>query len=378
MSDTTAAFLQGQGVPVALPDVEAELTRLWGPAAERVGGPDLDQPSVTRVVLANLIVACAEGEAARIDGVLDTLASRYPCRTIVLRSTADPERRVLAEVSALCHLPAPGLPQVCSERITLGSGPSARDLVAGAVRPLLEADLPCVLWWAEAPKAGDTLVRELAGEATRVLLEPPEASDPRALRDALDPEKYPFARDVAWYGITRWRELVAGLFDPPETREALGRIATVEVRAVAPTADHPARAAAWLAAWLAGQLGWDRPRRVSGGAGQVAATFRGPAGDVAVRLVTTADPRATIAHLTGVSLTCRGTDGDHRFQVDRPDPSGAEVRIEESRPGQPDQSRTLAAPEPDAAGRLAAALESTREDPPFLAALPHALWLLGA
>ncbi len=378
MSDTTAAFLQGQGVPVALADIEAELTRLWGPAAEQVGGPDLDQPSVTRVVLANLVVARGEDEAARIDGVLDILASRYPCRTIVLRSTADPERRVLAEVSALCHLPAPGLPQVCSERISLGVSASARDLVPGVVRPLLEADLPCVLWWAEAPVERDRLFLELAGDATRVLLEPPESADPRALYKALDPEKHPFARDVAWYGITRWRELVAGLFDPSEAREALGRIATVEVRALATTASSPPRVAAWLAAWLAGQLGWERLRRVANAPGQVEATFRGPNGDVAVRIVTTDDPSATIARLSGVSLTALGHGGAHRFQIDRPDASGVEVRIEETCPGQPTQSRTLAVPEPDAAGRVAAALESTREDPPFLAALPHAFWLLGA
>ena len=49
-------FLSGQGVPVDLHDVETELTRLWGPAAERAGGPVPEQPNVTRIVLANLVV----------------------------------------------------------------------------------------------------------------------------------------------------------------------------------------------------------------------------------------------------------------------------------------------------------------------------------
>ena len=40
MTETSSdAFLSGQGIPVDPRDIETELTRLWGPAAERVGGP---------------------------------------------------------------------------------------------------------------------------------------------------------------------------------------------------------------------------------------------------------------------------------------------------------------------------------------------------
>src|SRR5438270_7211399 len=125
------AFLQGQGVPVDPHDIEAELTRLWGPAAERAGGPDLEHPTVTRVVLANLVVGSKRADAERIDGTLDTVVQRYPSRAIVLRQTDEAGRQVSAEVSALCHLPAPGMPQVCSERIVLRAGPEGLDLLPG-------------------------------------------------------------------------------------------------------------------------------------------------------------------------------------------------------------------------------------------------------
>jgi hypothetical protein len=40
MPDATAApMIEGQGIPVELRDVEPELAKLWGPAAEQVGGP---------------------------------------------------------------------------------------------------------------------------------------------------------------------------------------------------------------------------------------------------------------------------------------------------------------------------------------------------
>ena len=148
---TTDSFLDGQGIPVDLPNIETELSKLWGPAAEQIGGPELENPNVTRIVLANLVVVSLDGDCQSLRPVLETVIARFPCRAIVVRGSDDPERRINAEVSALCHLPAPGLPQVCSERILLRAGPQAIDLVPGAVRPLLEADLPMVLWWTSDP-----------------------------------------------------------------------------------------------------------------------------------------------------------------------------------------------------------------------------------
>src|SRR5262249_42881486 len=158
------SFLEGQGIPVDLRDIETELAKLWGPAAEQVGGPELDNPHVTRIVLANLVVECLEGDGECLRGVLETVIARFPCRATVMRGSNDPNRRITAEVSALCHLPAPGLPQVCSERILLRAGPNALYMIPGAVRPLLESDLPMVLWWTGDPRRHEDLFRDMADE----------------------------------------------------------------------------------------------------------------------------------------------------------------------------------------------------------------------
>ncbi len=150
--DTSAAFLSGQGIPVEPGQIEAELIRLWGPAAERAGGPDLENPNVTRIVLANLVVEAGPDCPDRLEATLDTVVARHPCRSIVLRRTDEPGRKVGAEVAALCHMPSGDRPQVCSERIVLRAGPEALDLLPGAVRPLLEANLPFVLWWTGDPR----------------------------------------------------------------------------------------------------------------------------------------------------------------------------------------------------------------------------------
>ncbi len=379
MSETTSdAFLNGQGIPVDLDQVESELSRLWGPSAERVGGPDLDHPTVTRVSLANLVVASLGSDPGRVLAVLDTVVARRPCRAIVLRSSNDPARQVSAEISALCHLPAPGLPQVCSERILLAAGPNAMDLLPGAVRSLLEPDIPLVVWWDGDPRPHLDLLRDLATEAGRLV---PDLPDPEAeidaLRVALDLDINPHTRDLAWFGITRWRELVAQFFDPPGSEAILPRIRSVQIDAVSPSVGRLPRVSAWLTSWLAGQLGWSPRARRQAEPERLEAVFEGPSGDVAVTLKTAIDSEVPFAQVRGVVLSAEGSDGEETFRLSRPSGQPDEVSIETCAAGRCAWPRLVLAPEFDAAHRVAAALESSREDPPYRHALPHLFWLLG-
>jgi glucose-6-phosphate dehydrogenase assembly protein OpcA len=380
VSASSTDFLSGQGVPVELHDVESELARLWGPAAEQVGGPEVEHPNVTRIVLANLVVYARDAGAARLEGVLDTVTARYPSRTIVLQRTADPGRSIQADVSALCHLPAPGLPQVCSERILLRAGPNAGDLLPGAVRPLLEADLPFVLWWTDNPSADEPLFRDLGDECTRLILDLPDPGTPTSsLRLGLDPTICPHSRDAAWFGLSRWRELLAQFFDPPVHNQNLVRIDSVRIEAIAPSNQTPPRLAVWLAAWLAGQLGWKPVGVPDRTPGRLAARFQGPSGAVALEVVTEVGTSGTVAELSATTITTRAQASaePERFRLSRASRHSSEVHVEINSCSYCTLPRTVLAPELDPARRVSAALESSRIDPPFQNALPHALWLLG-
>jgi len=379
---TSDAFLQGEGIPVDLPHVESELIKLWGSSAEQVGGPDLDHPNVTRVVLANLVVESFSSDCAALREALDAVVARFPCRSIVLHGSDDPARRVTAEVSALCHLPAPGLPQVCSERIVLHAGPNALDLVPGAVRPLLEAELPFVLWWAGDPREHEAIFRDLADEASRLILDLPDpGADPEAIRLGLDPKLCAYSRDAAWFGITRWRELVAQFFDAPSCVERSSRIRSVRIEAVSPDTNNPPRVAVWLAAWLAGQLGWKpqgQPTFQNESSGSLLkALLEGTKGTVNVEIETKAGPSPAIV---GVMLQAEddGSGGMETFRLNRLSPESADVRIEVDAANYCNLPRVVVAGELSPWRRVAAALESSRIDPPFQKALPHALWMLGA
>ncbi len=377
---TSDDFLSGQGVPVELGDVEAELTRLWGSAAEQVGGPDLENPNVTRIALANLVIFRHSGDAPEFADVLDTVAARHPSRTIVICRNDEPGRVVRAEVSALCHLPAPGLPQVCSERIILRASRDASTLIPGAVRPLLDADLPFVLWWTADPRADEALFRDLGDEATRLILDLPDTGiDRAALQLGLDPAICPHARPTAWFGLGRWRELVAQFFDPPLHHETLARLDSVTIDVAGPSADATPRLAVWFAAWLAGQLDWTPLGTPQHAGGKLSAAFRGPTGDIAVTIRTTAAPTLDVPHLLATTLTTRGVE-DHSaelFRLFRLDPNSLEVHVEIDSNDYCTLPRTVVADHFDHARRVSAALESSRIDPPFQKALPHALWLLG-
>ncbi|MDX2039047.1 MAG: glucose-6-phosphate dehydrogenase assembly protein OpcA [Isosphaeraceae bacterium] len=377
----TDAFLSGLGVEVDPSAIESALVDLWGPAAQRVGGPEVENPPVTRVVLANLVVEADASRLPLIAKTLETIVGRFPCRAIVVVRTEEPGRAVRAEVAALCHLPAPGMPQVCSERIVLSAGPDALELVTGAVRPLLEPDMPVVLWWTDDPRRAPTLYRALAAEATRVLLDLEEsASD--ALAHALRPELNPFIRDTAWFGLTPWRELIAQCFEGPGRLSLLERIRRVEVLALAPPGlDHPPRAAVWLGAWLAGQLGWtlESTARTSGPNGpRLDARFHSPSGAVDLLLASEIASGLVDPRVVEVRLTKTDEAGSTRIRFARDPRDSACVRVEIADDHAEEPTRLVDLPITTPARKISAGLESARHDLPFQHAAPIALALLAS
>jgi glucose-6-phosphate dehydrogenase assembly protein OpcA len=255
----------------------------------------------------------------------------------------------------------------------------------GAIRPLLEADLPFVLWWTDDPRNDEALYRDLGDECSRLILDLPDpGAAGAAIRCGLDLTVSRYSRDSAWFGLTRWRELIAQFFDPHDHDRSLSLIDSVAIEAEVPgapgaTADPP-RLPLWLAAWLAGQLRWRPQGQPERSGGELRATFKGPLGPVIVTVVTTSVPELEVARIRSVTLTTRPGDdasaSGSTFKLRRVSSGSPEVRVEIDSPGYCSLPRTVLAPEIDPARRVAAALESSRNDAPFQNALPHLLWLL--
>jgi hypothetical protein len=146
----------------------------------------------------------------------------------------------------------------------------------------------------------------------------------------------------------------------------------------------PPRIAAWLAAWLAGQLGWKPHGRpgstTSSSETALHAEFLAPQGTIAVRITTRPDQTASTREprVMGVTLTAKGREGHgaERFSLARPTINATAVRVDAESGDLCRLPRLVEAPELEPARRVAAALESSRIDPPVQNALPNALWLL--
>jgi len=368
-SEPSSAFLEGAGVPVGLSEIERTLDDLWGPAAEKAGGPEVDQPAVTRVVLANVVIVDLQGPDPGLEETVRAISTHYPSRILVLGPSGKPGRGVQAEVSAKCHLPAADRPQVCSEQIVLKSDQDAADLLPAAVRSLRLPDLHSILWWRDRDDdtSARTLLEPLSVGATRLIVDRPDIEPPSAI---LDPNRRPMPRDLVWFGLTPWRDLIAQFFDPPALGD-LNRIAAVRVIASAPAVP---RSALWLVAWLAAQLDWSLERARSSRA-CVEAAFQAPGQTIPARIEAQPHPDGEAAppRLEAVELDL--ADGDRTHRVSRASPEALEVVTLRKSEAEPPKPRRLAGADPVIPRLVEVALGTDRNDPPYRKALPILLRL---
>ena len=141
--------------------------------------------------------------------------------------------------------------QVCSERVLVEAAPKA---LPSAVTSLLVPDLPVFLWWQGPFDRSDRLAAELAGLASRVIVDSGVCSLEGVAAARL---LAPSVADLAWAGLLPWRDAVAGLFDGPAEVKALDGIRAVDVRG-------PENEARLMAGWLRAALGADIELRREG------------------------------------------------------------------------------------------------------------------
>ncbi|MBI5684816.1 MAG: glucose-6-phosphate dehydrogenase assembly protein OpcA [Verrucomicrobia bacterium] len=414
---TVEQFLSGIPVPVEPAAIERELAALWKPASEQAGADG--GAAVTRVCLANLLVVGDTANNAWHADTLQRVSARFPCRILWAQlGPAGADAALTAAVTALCHLPSPGNPQVCSELITLRTGRGGAGNVPGAVLPLLEPDLPVVLWWAlptdaEQLKVGRDSV-EPASEKRRLdgvspHLDTTPSSTASALFDTLseladrvivhaEPLANPALRTLravpslrlclrecaadkatvmVWHTMGHWREMTAQFFDPPQLRDGLDGIETVTVRYATPdgrpTAALPA---ALYAGWIAGQLQWTPIAREVTPEG-VRATFAAGPRRVTVELLAQAAGSLAPGRLTSVDIAAEFGPARATFHLARVCGERTEIRQTFCLSEACTLLKSLPIVERDEATLLGAAIESQSAASVFPRAAKTALWLLG-
>ena len=251
-------FAAGVETTVDVAQIERQLHELWQLAAESEKGPS--QRQITRDCLFNFVVLCdTDAGVAHASEVISTLTSRHPCRAIVLSIRSDSARSELsASISAHCHLAGTGHKQVCCEQIAIHATGESVARLGSAVLPLLESDLPTIVWWPGGFLERIELFRRLVAMADRVICDTSAWIDPQSQSAALARviTEYPrcsFA-DLSWTRLGLWRKFAAEFFDEPHCRAELTRIRAVNI------AHGHGPGAGWRAllygSWIAAQLRW--------------------------------------------------------------------------------------------------------------------------
>jgi glucose-6-phosphate dehydrogenase assembly protein OpcA len=224
-----------------------ELSELWVSFGKQNGD---ESSGVLRACAMTLVVLAEAGEDANAVGeTLASLMREHPSRAIVVRVSESEEPALEARVFAQCWMPFGQRRQICCEQIEISSSHTSLADVPGVILPLVVADLPVILWSRPPGLLSSPAWNDLSHIATKTIFDSAAFPDPReALRR--------FARatasglllaDLAWTRLTRWRELIAQIFENPLYRSQLPSITAVTIYY---TGESPSAGQWYVAAWL--------------------------------------------------------------------------------------------------------------------------------
>ncbi len=254
-----------------------QLEELW----IEMGRAEPDKRSaVLRACSMTFLVALEETDDAQAAGeTLAELMHEHPSRAIVLRIDTQPGDTLEAAVLAQCWMPFGRRQQICCERIEIRASAARLEEVPRIVMGVMVPDLPVVLWCRGGELCRDGRFQGLFPLIDKLIVDSAHFADAsegiefvRSLRGRV------LTADLAWTRLTRWREMVALLFDDPRSRALAAHVERVRIRhrsGQTPAAAH------YLASWLKRTV--PSPVEVSfeewaGDAGEISGVFFSGAG----------------------------------------------------------------------------------------------------
>ena len=221
-----------------------ELSNLWVDLGHEEG--------VLRACAMTLIVACEGTDDVMEAGeAVAGLMREHPSRAIVLRVLNEPEPRLDSRVFAQCWMPFGRRQQICCEQIEISATASMLNDVYSALLGLTVPDLPVICWLRSAGLLAMPEFQPLLRISRTIILDSAGLPDAASALSAMEAARTTGWRikDLSWTRLTRWRGIVAQIFENPAMRER--RISSILVRHSG--AEVPVEA--WYAAaWLSPRL----------------------------------------------------------------------------------------------------------------------------
>ncbi|HWB85031.1 MAG TPA: glucose-6-phosphate dehydrogenase assembly protein OpcA [Bryobacteraceae bacterium] len=224
-----------------------ELSDLWVSFGKQ--GDSEAGTGVLRACSMTLVILAEESEdAVSLGETIAALMPEHPARTIVVRLHGGQERSLSARVFAQCWMPFGKQQQICCEQVEITASDAALPDLPSVVVPLAAPDLPVILWCRSPRLLEMPEFPSVAAAAGKLVVDSLAAPSARAAvaRLAAWAANGQLLGDLAWTRLTRWREMMAQVF---ENRQYLAQLPQVSSVTVAYGGDTPA--AAWyMGAWL--------------------------------------------------------------------------------------------------------------------------------
>jgi glucose-6-phosphate dehydrogenase assembly protein OpcA len=190
---------------------------------------------------------------ASLGETIAALMPEYPARTILIRLGGTGAPALAERVYAQCWMPFRQRRQICCERIEIAAADASLADLPSVLLPLVAPDLPILLWWRSARLFGTPEYGKLAAIAHKVVLDGAGLPDAKAALPLLVAmaQGEALLGDLSWTLLTRWREMLSGVF---ESRECQARLPEISNVVVAFAGVRPPVFAWYMGAWVTDAL----------------------------------------------------------------------------------------------------------------------------
>ena len=232
---------------VAPDKILKELAELWVNTAKQ--GQAEGGAGVLRACSMTLLVLAEESEDSQ--GLGETIAAlmpEHPARAIVVRMSGPGERSLTERVYSQCWMPFGQRKQICCEQVEITVSDAALADLPSVVLPLAVPDLPLILWCRSPRLAAMPEFLPIAAMAQKVVMDSGAMKDPAAalkLIAALAAQGV-LLGDLSWTRLTRWREMLAQVFENQQYLGQLVKVSGVKVE----RGEGFGVAALYMAVWL--------------------------------------------------------------------------------------------------------------------------------
>jgi len=235
---------------VAPDKILKELAELWVSTAKAADGG----AGVLRACSMTLLEISEESEDAQSVGeTIAALMPEHPARAIVVRISGPGERSLTGRVYSQCWMPFGQRKQICCEQVEITVSDAALADLPSVVLPLAVPDLPLILWCRSPRLAAMPEFQPIAAMAQKVIVDSGAMKDPAAATKlmAASNARGVLLGDLSWTRLTRWREMLAQVFENQENLAQLQKISGVTLERGAGFEVSAMYMAAWLADCLA-------------------------------------------------------------------------------------------------------------------------------